>query len=94
MQRGSALRWPFFISVNEIKDTHIMGEKPLIITRRGLRRADAALYVGLGPTKFDKLVKEGRMPKPVRIDGCVIWDVKLLDTKFDELSEPRNDWDE
>jgi len=71
-----------------------MGAKPLIITRRGLRRTDAALYVGLGPTKFDKLVKEGLMPKPVRIDGCVIWDVKLLDAKFDELSEPRNDWDE
>lgn len=63
-------------------------------TRRGLRREEAALYVGLRPTKFDELVKKGKMPKPCRIEGCVIWDVRKLDAAFDELSEPRNDWDE
>ena len=64
-----------------------------LLTRRGLRREDAAAYVGLKLTKFDELVKDHRLPKPVRIDGCVIWDREKLDAAFDELSEPRNDWD-
>src|SRR5215475_14227879 len=41
---------------------------------RGLSREEAARYVGVGTTKFDELVKDGRMPKPKRIDGRVVWD--------------------
>jgi len=35
------------------------------------------------------------MPKPVRIDGCVIWDLRQLDLAFDVLGEPDqvNPWD-
>lgn len=65
-----------------------------IPVRRGLRREDAALYVGFKPTKFDELVKDGRMPLPVRVDGCVVWDVKKLDAAFDDLSDDRNEWDD
>jgi predicted DNA-binding transcriptional regulator AlpA len=63
---------------------------------RGLNRAQAADYVGVGVTKFDELVADGRMPKPVRIDGRVIWDRYLLDAAFDALSDQgeRNPWDE
>lgn len=32
--------------------------------RRGLRREEAARYVGISPTKFDELVTDGRMPEP------------------------------
>jgi hypothetical protein len=32
---------------------------------RGLRREQAARYIGIGPTKFDQLVDDGRMPKRV-----------------------------
>ena len=46
-----------------------MGER-LRLEPRGLRRDDAAAYVGVGATKFDELVAAGRMPKPFRIDGC------------------------
>jgi predicted DNA-binding transcriptional regulator AlpA len=53
--------------------------------RRGLRREEAALYVGVSPTKFDELVRDGRMPKPKRIDGCVVWDVRRLDMAWDAL---------
>ena len=66
----------------------------LLSIRRGLRREEAALYIGLKPTKFDQLVREKRLPEPVRIDGCVVWDVKKLDAAFDELSDPRNVWDD
>ena len=64
------------------------------IQPRGLRRDNAARYIGVGVTKFDELVRRGLLPKPVRIGGCVIWDVRGLDTSFDELSEPNNPWDE
>jgi predicted DNA-binding transcriptional regulator AlpA len=63
--------------------------------RRGLRREEAALYIGVGASKFDQLVRDGRMPKPVHIDGCVVWDLRKLDTAFDALMDrdDRNPWD-
>ncbi len=54
--------------------------------RRGLRREDAAHYVGVSPTKFDQLVSDGRMPQPFRLDGCVLWDVRKLDAAIDLIS--------
>lgn len=56
--------------------------------RRALRREDAAGYVGVSPTKFDQLVADGRMPRPFRIDGCVLWDIRKLDAAIDLLSDP------
>lgn len=52
---------------------------------RGLRREAAAAYIGVGTCKFDELVADGRMPKPKRIDGCVIWDRFQLDAAFTDL---------
>jgi predicted DNA-binding transcriptional regulator AlpA len=64
--------------------------------RRGLRRDEAAQYVAVSPGKFDQLVADGRMPKPLRLDGVVIWDVRDLDAAFDALKDAhgRNVWDE
>lgn len=53
--------------------------------RRGLRRTEAADYVGVSPSKFDGLVADGRMPPPRLLDGCVIWDLLELDAAFDDL---------
>jgi len=53
--------------------------------RRGLRRVEAAAYVGIGATKFDQMVADGRMPKPKRIDGAAVWDLAQLDLAFDAL---------
>lgn len=63
--------------------------------RRGLRREEAAEYVGLSASKFMELVKDGRMPKPIAIDGRLVWDVHQLDASFDALVEPPSDnpWD-
>lgn len=52
---------------------------------RGINREDAARYVGVSPRKFDELVADGRMPKPRRVDGRVIWDRVALDVYFDAL---------
>lgn len=65
---------------------------------RGRRRVAAAEYVGVSPSKFDEMVKDGRMPKPKRIDGCRVWDVRALDLFFDALpggdESDHNAWDE
>lgn len=53
--------------------------------RRGLGEAEAALYVGLGATKFRELVADGRMPRPRLIDGSRVWDIHMLDAAFAAL---------
>jgi hypothetical protein len=52
---------------------------------RGLSREEAARYVGVGTTKFDEMVVDGRMPKPKLIDSRVVWDRMALDAAFSEL---------
>lgn len=54
---------------------------------RGLSREEAARYIGVGATKFDELVKDGRMPKPKRIDGRTVWDKVALDVSFNDLPD-------
>lgn len=56
---------------------------------RGLSRIEAAYYVGVSTTKFDEMVADRRMPKPIRVDGRVIWDRIKLDMAFSELGEVR-----
>jgi len=56
---------------------------------RGLSHEDAARYIGVGTTKFDEMVADGRMPKPKRVDGRVIWDRLQLDAAFSDLPEER-----
>jgi hypothetical protein len=41
----------------------------------------------MSPTKFDELVKDGRMPKPKRVDGVVVWDRYRLDVAFEDLPD-------
>lgn len=55
--------------------------------RRGLRREDAAAYVGVSPTKFDEWVRRGLMPQPKRQDSVVVWDRLLLDRAFEALPD-------
>lgn len=63
--------------------------------RRGLHRAEAAVYIGVSASKFDELVKSGRMPQPKRIDGRTVWDLRALDIAFDNLPDDAasNPWD-
>jgi len=62
---------------------------------RGLQREVAARYIGVGLTKFDEMVRDGRMPGPKRVDGRKVWDRRALDMAFDSLPDetPANDWD-
>jgi predicted DNA-binding transcriptional regulator AlpA len=69
---------------------------PPSLPPRGLSRLQAAEYVGVGCTKFDELVVDGRMPRPKRIDGRTVWDRVKLDEAFAALSEDSStasEWD-
>ena len=59
------------------------------VPRRGLSRDEAAMYFGISATLFDRLVTDGRMPGPRRIEGRKVWDIRELDMAFDDL--PRED---
>ena len=66
------------------------------VPRRGLSREEAAMYIGISPSKFDQLIADGRMPGPRRIDGRKVWDIRQIDLAFDDLPRDTaapNSWD-
>ncbi|MBH5372961.1 hypothetical protein HZZ16_33655 [Bradyrhizobium sp. CNPSo 4016] len=54
---------------------------------RGLSRDEAARYIGVSTTKFDQMVADGRMPRPKRVDGRVIWDRLRIEAAFTDLPD-------
>ena len=68
---------------------------PPSLAPRGLSRVQAAEYIGVGVTKFDDMVGDGRMPRPKRIDGRTVWDRIRLDEAFDALDNEaaKSEWD-
>lgn len=54
---------------------------------RGLRRDDAAAYLGISTGKFDDWVARKLMPAPKRQDGVVVWDRLSLDQAFESLPD-------
>lgn len=59
---------------------------PSQLPPRLIGREAAAAYVCLSPTIFDKLVGEGRMPKPRQLSPHrKAWDVRELDLAIDNL---------
>jgi predicted DNA-binding transcriptional regulator AlpA len=54
-----------------------------------MRREAASDWIGVSVGKFDEMVRDGRMPQPKRIDGCVIWDRYRIDEAFDAIGDNR-----
>jgi hypothetical protein len=52
---------------------------------RGLSREDAARWIGVSPSKFDEMRKDGRIGPAKLIDGRKVWDIRMLDDAFDAL---------
>jgi predicted DNA-binding transcriptional regulator AlpA len=56
------------------------------------------MYCGISATLFDRLVADGRMPQPCRIDGRKVWDIRAIDMAFDSLSREnpaeRSSWED
>ena len=53
--------------------------------RRGLDENEAAIYLSLSPSKFRQMVELGLMPRPRLAGRRRIWDMRELDTAFDQL---------
>ena len=53
--------------------------------RRGLDRDEAAIFVGVSISTFDGMVHDGRLPKPIELDGELVWDLVQLDRAMDRL---------
>jgi predicted DNA-binding transcriptional regulator AlpA len=65
------------------------------VNQRGLSCVEAAVYVGVSPSLFDAMVKDGRMPQPKRINSRTVWDRRRLDDAFEALPDGtyNNPWD-
>jgi predicted DNA-binding transcriptional regulator AlpA len=59
---------------------------PTNLPPRGLSHEQAAAYVGVSVSLFDEMVKDGRMPKPTRINSRTVWDRFKLDEAFARLA--------
>ena len=76
--------------------SHSSSILPLSLLPRGLSRTEASAYVGISPSLFDQLVKDGRMPSPKHINSRTVWDRQQLDKAFEALGghDHPNPWDE
>jgi hypothetical protein len=57
------------------------------VPRRGLSRTEAAIYLGISPSKFDELRKANRIVPPKVLDGRLIFTVERLDEFLDALPD-------
>jgi predicted DNA-binding transcriptional regulator AlpA len=57
------------------------------LPRFALRREEVAASVAVSPTKFDEWVRGGRMPKPHKIDGVTLWDVREVREAWEKLRD-------
>jgi hypothetical protein len=66
------------------------------IEPRGLSRLEAARYLGISPSKFDEMRRDGRVGPARLIDGRKVWDVRDLNVAFEALplesNENAEDW--
>lgn len=59
---------------------------PVSLPPRLIGREAAAAYISVSPTKFDEMVRDGRMPSPRSLGGRrLAWDVWALDQAVDRL---------
>lgn len=62
---------------------------PSTLAPRGLRREEAAAYVGLSPATFDRMVQAGTMPAPKVMQPTSVetWDRVALDRAYAALPD-------
>jgi len=66
---------------------------PHSLPPRGLSRVEAAAFIGISPSMFDLMVKDGRMPGPKRIGSRVVWDRVKVESYFAALPDEGGDGD-
>jgi predicted DNA-binding transcriptional regulator AlpA len=64
-----------------------LSPRDLSLPRFALRRDEAAASLGVSATKFDEWVKDGRMPKGIKIDGVVLWCVQGVREAWERMRD-------
>jgi hypothetical protein len=77
---------------NMTRSTALSSVRP--IPRRGLSRVEAAMYIGISASKFDELVRDGRVGPAKILDGRKLYAIETLDEFFDALPDETHDADE
>ena len=62
-----------------------LSPRDLSLPRFAVRRDEAAASLGVSATKFDEWVKDGRMPKPIKVDGVVLWCVQGIREAWERI---------
>lgn len=71
-----------------MSETHIrVSPLPPGIMPFGLSRTEAAWLIGVSPTMWDSLVRDGLMPKPKRIGSRTIWDRAAVERAWGAIPE-------
>ena len=70
-----------------IKLINTLARAPALYLPRGMSRIQSAAYIGVSPSLFDEMVKDGRMPGPKQINSRVVWDRVALDAAFAALPD-------
>ncbi|HEY8577586.1 MAG TPA: hypothetical protein VIL88_14765 [Devosia sp.] len=60
----------------------------------GLSRETAAAFIDVSPSKFDEMVRDGRMPKPKQIDARRVWSRTAIEKAFARLPGGEDDQDD
>jgi predicted DNA-binding transcriptional regulator AlpA len=68
------------MTITRLRD--ILPNLPVVF---GLPEPEAAASMGVSVSKFRELVRDGRMPRPRRIDGRIVFDVDELRAAFKAL---------
>lgn len=58
-----------------------------------VRRRDAASLCGISPSTWDRLVRAGRTPAPLRLGGAVVWRVGELAEWVQAGCPSRAEWE-
>jgi predicted DNA-binding transcriptional regulator AlpA len=58
---------------------------PPTLQPRLIGREAAAAYISVCPNTFDKMIEEGRMPRPRVLGKRKAWDTRELDIAVDQL---------
>lgn len=71
--------------VQQSRPLHRAHILPASLPPIGLSREMAAAFIDVSPSKFDQMVKDGRMPKPKHIDSRRVWYRLKLEQAFARL---------
>ena len=75
--------------MNSLALTQPVVLSPVTANKRVLSRREAAAFCGLSGSSFDRAVKRGDLPAPIRVGRCRRWRPEALDSALDRLADSR-----